>query len=43
MIENTVYLRGGRTKGTTAAATRLLNEINRKALNDVTIKFNGAM
>ena len=28
MIENTVHLRGGRPKGTTAAATRLLNGIN---------------
>ena len=40
MIDNTVDLRGGRPKVTTAAATRLLNEINRKALNDVTLKFN---
>ena len=40
MIENTVYLRGGSSKGTTAAATRLLNERKRKALNDVTLQYN---
>ena len=33
--DNTVDLRGGRPKGTTAAATRLLNKRKRKALNDV--------
>ena len=38
--ENTVDLRGGRPKVTTAAATRLLNERKRKELNDVTLKFN---
>ena len=38
--ENTVDLRGGRSKGTTAAATRLLNKIKRKALNDFTLQFN---
>ena len=40
MIENTFYLRGGRPKGTTASATILLNERNRKALNDVTLQYN---
>ena len=40
MIENTVYLRGGRPKGTTSAATRLLNERKRKVLNDVTLQYN---
>ena len=39
-LENTVDLRGGRPKGTTAAATRLLNKRKRKALNDVTLQFN---
>ena len=38
--ENTVDLRGGCPKGTTAAATRLLNKRKRKALNDVTLHFN---
>ena len=38
--ENTVDLRGGRPKGTTAAATRLLNKSKKKALNDVTLQFN---
>ena len=33
-------MRGGCSKGTTAAATRLLNKRNRKALNDVTLQFN---
>ena len=40
MIENTVDLRGGRPKGTTADATRLLNERKRKAPNDVTLQYN---
>ena len=40
MIENTVDLRGGHPKGTTAAATRLLNERRRKALNDFTLQFH---
>ena len=40
MIENTVDLRGGCPKGTTSAATRLLNEKKRKALNDVTLQYN---
>ena len=40
IIENTVDLRGGRPKGTTSASIRLLNEIKRKALNDVTIQYN---
>ena len=40
MIENTVDLRGGCPKGTTAAATRLLNERKRKELNDVTLQYN---
>ena len=40
MIENTVHLRGGRPKGTTAATTRSLNERKKKALNDVTLQFN---
>ena len=39
-IENTVDIRGGHPKGTTAAATRLLNKRNMKALNDVTLQFN---
>ena len=38
--DNTVDLRGGRPKGTTAAATILLNERKRKSLNDVTLQFN---
>ena len=38
VIENTVDLRGGRPKVTTAADTRLLNERKRKALNDVTLQ-----
>ena len=38
--DNTVDLRGGRPKGTTAAATGLLNKIKSKALNDVTLQFN---
>ena len=38
--ENTVDLRGGRPKGTTLAATILLNKRKRKALNDVTLQFN---
>ena len=38
--ENTVDLRGGRPKGTTAAATRSLKKRKRKALNDVTLQFN---
>ena len=38
--ENTVDLRGGRPKGTTVAATRLLKKIKRKELNDVTLQFN---
>ena len=38
--ENPVYMRGGRPKGTTAAATRLLNKRKRKSLNDVTLQFN---
>ena len=40
MIENRVDLRSGRPKGTTSAATRLLNERNSKALNDVTLQYN---
>ena len=40
MIENTVDLRGGCPKGTTAAATRFLNERKRKSLNDVTLQHN---
>ena len=40
MIENTVDLRGGHPKGTTSAATRLLNERKRKAVNDVTLQYN---
>ena len=40
MIKNTVDLRGGRPKVITAAATILLNERKRKALNDVTLQFN---
>ena len=40
MIENTVDLRGCRPKGTTSAATRLLNERKRKALNGVTLQYN---
>ena len=40
IIENKSYIRGGRPKGTTAAATRLLNEIKRKALNDIALQFN---
>ena len=40
MTEKTVDLRGGCPKGTTAAATRLLNERKRKALNYVTLQFN---
>ena len=40
IIENTVDLRGGRPKGTTAAATRSLNERKRKALNYATLQFN---
>ena len=40
MIENTVDLRDGRPKGTTAAATRFLNERKRKSLNDVTLQYN---
>ena len=38
--ENTVDLRVGRPKVTTAAATRLLNKRNNKSLNDVTLQFN---
>ena len=40
MIENTVDLRVGRPKGTTAADTILLNERKRKSLNDVTLQCN---
>ena len=40
MIENTVDLGGGCPKGTTVAATILLNERNRKELNDFTLQFN---
>ena len=40
MIENTVDLRGGCPKVTISAATILLNERNRKAMNDVTLQFN---
>ena len=40
MIYNTVDLRGGIPKGNTLAATRLLNERKRKALNDVTLQYN---
>ena len=40
MIENTVDMGGGRPKGTTAAATRLLKERKRKALNDITLQYN---
>ena len=40
IIDNTVDLRGGRPKGSTAAATRLLNGRKKKALNDVTLHFN---
>ena len=40
MIENTVDMRGGRPKGTTLAATILINERKRKALNDVTLQYN---
>ena len=34
-----IDLKGGRPKGTTAAATRLLNIRKRKAPNDVTLQF----
>ena len=40
IIDNTIDLRGGRPKGTAAVATRLLNERNRKSLNDFTLQFN---
>ena len=40
VIENIVDLRGGCPKGTTAAATILLNERNGKAINDVILQYN---
>ena len=39
-LENTVDMRGGRPKVTTAAATILLNKRKRKAPNDATLQFN---